>query len=58
MEVSLKLNGIKELTLKPISEQWKEYSNLVKDGETYIVTRDNNSTSIILKQIKEPVKGS
>jgi len=53
MEVSLKLNGSKEITLKPISEHWKEYSNLIKDGETYVVTRENNSTSIILKQVKE-----
>jgi len=53
MEVSLKLNGSKEITLKPISEHWKEYSNLIKDGETYVVTRENNSTSIILKQVKD-----
>jgi len=56
MEVSLKLNGTKELTLKPISEQWKEYAPLIKDGETYIVVREPNSTSIILKQVKEKEK--
>lgn len=56
MEVSLKLNGTKELTLKPISEQWKEYAPLIKDSETYIVVREPNSTSIILKQVKEKEK--
>jgi len=53
MEVSLKLNGSKEITLKPISEHWKEYSNLIKDSEKYLVTREPNSNKLILKLIKE-----
>lgn len=56
MEVSLKLNGTKELTLKPISEQWKEYAPLIKDGETYIVSKPNNSTDIVFTQVKEKEK--
>jgi len=56
MEISLKLNGSKEITLTPKSEQWKEYAPLIKDGEKYEVVRENNSPNIILKQIKEPVK--
>lgn len=53
MKVSLKLNGIKEIVLTPISEDWKEYSQLLKDGETYKIERLNNSVDIVLKQVKE-----
>lgn len=52
MEVTLKINGIKELTLKPISETCKEYAPLIKDGEIYQVVRDGTN-NIILKQVKE-----
>lgn len=53
MKVALKLNGIKEIVLTPISEDWKEYSQLLKDGETYKIERLNNSAEITLKQVKE-----
>lgn len=53
MKVTLKLNGIKEIVLTPISEDWKEYSQLLKDGETYKIERLNNSAEITLKQVKE-----
>lgn len=53
MKVSLKLNGIKEIVLTPVSEDWKEYSQLLKDGETYKIERLNNSVDIVLKQVKE-----
>lgn len=53
MKVALKLNGIKEIVLTPISEDWKEYSQLLKDGETYKIERLNNSVDIVLKQVKE-----
>ena len=53
MKVALKLNGIKEIVLTPDSEDWKEYSQLLKDGETYKIERLNNSVDIVLKQVKE-----
>lgn len=53
MKVALKLNGIKEIVLTPVSEEWKEYSQLLKDGETYKIERLNNSVDIVLKQVKE-----
>ena len=53
MKVALKLNGIKEIVLTPISEDWKEYSQLLKDGETYKIELLNNSVDIVLKQVKE-----
>ena len=53
MKVALKLNGIKEIVLTPVSEDWKEYSQLLKDGETYKIERLNNSVDIVLKQVKE-----
>ena len=53
MKVAIKLNGIKEIILTPISEDWKEYSQLLKDGETYKIERLNNSVDIVLKQVKE-----
>jgi len=53
MKVALKLNGIKEIVLTPISEDWKEYSQLLKDGETYKIERLNNSAEITLKQVKD-----
>ena len=53
MKVALKLNGIKEIVLTPISEDWKLYSQLLKDGETYKIERLNNSVDIVLKQVKE-----
>ena len=53
MKVALKLNGIKEIVLTPVSEEWKEYSKLLKDGETYKIERLNNSAEITLKQVKE-----
>ena len=53
MKVALKLNGIKEIVLTPISEDWKEYSQLLKDGETYKIERLNNSVDIVLKQVKK-----
>ncbi len=56
MEVSLNLNGSKTITLKPVSEDWKVWSELIKDGEKYEVYRENNSPNLILKQIKDLVK--
>lgn len=57
MDISLTLNGIKELTLKPKSERWKEYAKLIKDGEEYKVFRENNSPTIILRQqLKDETK--
>ena len=53
MKVALKLNGIKEIVLTPVSEDWKEYSQLLKDGETYKIERLNNSVDIVLKQVTE-----
>ena len=53
MKVALKLNGIKEIVLTPISEEWKEYSKLLKDGEVYKIERLNNSVEITLKQVKD-----
>lgn len=53
MKVALKLNGIKEIVLTPVSEDLKEYSQLLKDGETYKIERLNNSVDIVLKQVKE-----
>ena len=53
MKVALKLNGIKEIVLTPVSEDWKEYSQLLKDGETYKIERLNNSVDIVLKQVKD-----
>ena len=53
MKVALKLNGIKEIVLTPVSEDWKEYSQLLKDGETYKIERLNNLAEITLKQVKE-----
>ena len=53
MKVALKLNGIKEIVLTPVSEEWKEYSKLLKDGEVYKIERLNNSAEITLKQVKE-----
>ena len=53
MKVALKLNGIKEIVLTPVSEDWKEYTQLLKDGETYKIERLNNSVDIVLKQVKE-----
>jgi len=56
MEISLKLNGSKEITLTPKSENWKKYAELIEAGEKYEVVRDNNSKAIVLKQIKEESK--
>ena len=53
MKVALKLHDIKEIILTPVSEDWKEYSQLLKDGETYKIERLNNSVDIVLKQVKE-----
>ena len=53
MKVALNLNGLKKIILTPISEDWKEYSQLIKEGELYKVERLNNSTDVILTQIKE-----
>lgn len=56
MEISMTLNGIKRIVLTPKSENWKKYAELIENGEKYEVVRENNSASIILRQVKpEPV---
>lgn len=47
------LNGIKKIILTPVSEDWKRYADLIKDGERYEIIRENNSPNIILTQIKD-----
>ena len=54
MEISMKLNGVKEIILTPKSEKWKKYSELIEEGETYIVIREHNSPNIILRQVEKP----
>jgi hypothetical protein len=51
MEISMKLNGVKEIILTPKSEKWKKYSELIEDDEHYIVVREHNSPNIILRQV-------
>ena len=53
MEISMTLNGYKKLILTPKSENWKKYAELIESGERYEVIRENNSASIILRQIKQ-----
>ena len=52
MEVAIKINGTKEISLNPETPLEQEYLPLIKDGEKYLVTRDPNSNKIILKLIK------
>ena len=53
MEVAIKINGIKEISLNPETPLEQEYLPLIKDGEKYLVSRDPNSNKIILKLIKD-----
>lgn len=53
MEVSIKINGTKEITLNPETPLEHEYLPLIKDSEKYLVTREPNSNKLILKLIKE-----
>lgn len=53
MEVSIKINGTKEITLNPETPLENEYLPLIKDSEKYLVTREPNSNKLILKLIKE-----
>ena len=53
MEVAIKINGTKEISLDPETPLEQEYLPLIKDGEKYLVTRDPNSNKIILKLIKD-----
>lgn len=53
MEISLKINGTKEISLNPETPIEHEYLPLIKDGEQYLITREPNSNKLILKQIKE-----
>ena len=53
MKVALKLNVIKEILLTPISEDWTEHSQLLKDVQVYEIERLNNSVDLGLQQVKE-----
>ena len=53
MEVSIKINGTKEITLNPETPLEHEYLPIIKDSEKYLVTREPNSNKLILKLIKE-----
>lgn len=53
MEVSMTINGTIKITLTPKTETMKYLSELIKDSETYMVSKPNNSTEIVFTQIKE-----
>ena len=55
MEVSIKINGTKEITLNPETPLEHEYLPLIKDSEKYLVSREPNSNKLILKLIKEEI---
>ena len=52
MEVSMTINGNIKITLTPKTETMKYLSELIKDSETYMVSKPNNSTEIVFTQIK------
>ena len=53
MEVAIKINGTKEISLNPETPLEQEYLPLIKDGEKYLVTIDTNRNKIILELIKD-----
>lgn len=47
MENSFKLNGTLQITMKPITPEWKHLMELVKDGDEFVVTKANNTTDVV-----------
>lgn len=50
MKNTFKLNGDIEITMTPQSQNWKQVMELVKDGDVFTVTKNNNSPDIVFKR--------
>jgi len=47
MEISITVNGTIKIAMTPKSAHMKHLAELIKDGETYKVSRLNNTADII-----------
>ena len=47
MEISITVNGTIKIAMTPKSPHMKHLAELIKDGETYKVSRLNNTADII-----------
>jgi len=56
MEISITVNGTIKIAMTPKSPHMKHLAELIKDGETYIVSKPNNSADIVFTQVKEKEK--
>lgn len=50
MKNTFKLNGDIEITMTPQSQNWKQVMELVKDGDVFTVTKNNNSPDVVFKR--------
>ncbi len=56
MEISITVNGTIKIAMTPKSPHMKHLAELIKEGETYIVSKPNNSADIVFTQVKEKEK--
>ena len=56
MEISITVNGTIKIAMTPKSPHMKHLAELIKDGETYMVSRLNNTADIVFTQVKEKEK--
>lgn len=56
MEISLKINGSKEISLNPETPLEHEYLPLIKEGEKYEVIKDLQTNKVTLKLLKTEEK--
>lgn len=56
MEISITVNGTIKIAMTPKSPHMKHLAELIKDGETYIVSKANNTADIVFTQVKEKEK--
>lgn len=54
MKNTFKLNGDIEITMTPQSQNWKQVMELVKDGDVFTVTKNNNSPDVLFKRTGQP----
>ena len=56
MEISITVNGTIKIAMTPKSAHMKHLAELIKDGETYMVSKLNNTADIVFTQVKEKEK--
>ena len=56
MEISITVNGTIKIAMTPKSPHMKHLAELIKDGETYMVSKPNNSADIVFTKKKKKEK--